>query len=60
MLKKMIHFNILSTIRKKLKINIIEVSKNSTLIMIENIKYKNSKIELIKKKLLLNIYYHIY
>ena len=47
-------------IRKGLKINIIKASKDSALIIIENIEYKDSKIRLIKKELLLNIYYHIY
>ena len=38
----------------------IEIFKDFILIMIENIKYKNSRIELIRKELLLNIYYYIY
>ena len=56
----MTYFSILLTIRKKLKISIVEVSKNSIWIIIENIKYKNFRIKLIRKELLLNIYCHIY
>ena len=60
MFKRVIYSNILLTIRKGLKISMVEVFKNSILIMIKNIKCKGSRIELIKKKLLLNIYYYIY
>ena len=54
------HSNTLLIIRKRLKINIIKISKDFILIIIENIKCKNFRIKLIKKKLSLNIYYHIY
>ena len=56
----MMYFSISSITRKGLKINIIEVSKNSILIIVENIKCKDSKIGLIRKELLLNIYCYIY
>ena len=58
MFKRVTHSNILSITRKKLKINIIEASKDSILIITENIKYKDSKIKSIKKELSLNIYHH--
>ena len=60
MLKRIIYSNILLIIRKRLKINIVKTFKDFILIIIKNIKYKDSRIKLIRKKLLLNIYYHIY
>ena len=60
MFKKIIYSNILLTTRKGLKINIVEVSKGFILIMAENTEYKGFRIGLIRKELLLNIYYHIY
>ena len=60
MFKRVIYSNILLTIRKKLKINIIEVFKGFVQIIIKNIKYKDSRIRLMRKELLLNIYYYIY
>ena len=54
------HSSILLTIRKGLKINIVEISKNSILIIAENMECKDFKIKLIRKELLLNIYCHIY
>ena len=38
----------------------IEVSKGFVLIMIENMECKDFRIRLIRKELLLNIYYYIY
>ena len=58
MFKKIIYSNTLLTIRKGLKISIIEVFKGFVLIMVENIECKNSRIKLIKKELLLSIYHH--
>ena len=56
----MIYSSILLTIRKGLKISIIEISKDFILIIVENIEYKDFRIGLIRKELLLNIYYYTY
>ena len=60
MFKRVMYSNILSITRKGLKISMVEASKDFALIIIENIKCKDSRIGLMKKELLLNIYYHIY
>ena len=60
MFKKVIHFSTSSTTKKGLKISIIKIFKNSILIIVENIEYKNFRIKPIKKELLLSIYHYIY
>ena len=50
------YFSILLTIRKGLKISIVEAFKNFVLIMVENMECKGFRIELMRKELLLNIY----
>ena len=60
MFKRIIYSNILSITKKGLKISIIEIFKGFILIIIKNIEYKDFKIGLMRKELLLNIYHHIY
>ena len=60
MFKRVTHFNILLITRKRLKISIVEVFKGFIWIIIENMECKDSRIRLIRKELLLNIYYYIY
>ena len=60
MFKRVTYFSILLTIRKGLKISMVEVSKDFILIIIENMEYKGFRIGLIRKELLLSIYYYIY
>ena len=54
------YFSILSIIKKRLKISIIEIFKGFILIIVENIECKDFRIKLIRKELLLSIYCYIY
>ena len=56
----MMYSSILLIIRKRLKISMVKIFKGFILIIIENIEYKDFRIELIKKELLLNMYRHTY